>query len=129
MPTRVRLALGLMWLMWAVGAIYLLGAWLVVTRSGLPNTAALGIIYVVVLVLYAILIRAVAMGRNWARVTYSALAVMGIGLIVWEWFLGGLNSRQVLIKAGLVIVYSTVLVCIFHSSSGPWFNKSRGNVT
>jgi hypothetical protein len=129
MPTRVRLALGLMWLVWAVSAIYFLGAWLVVIRSDLPNTTALGIIYVVVLVLYAILIRAVTRGRNWARITYSGLAGIGIGLIAWEWFLGGLNSRQVLIKAGLVIVYSTVLVCLFHSSSGPWFNRSDGNVT
>lgn len=38
MPTKVRLAAGLMWLMWAVGAVYMLGGWLVVVRAGLPNT-------------------------------------------------------------------------------------------
>lgn len=128
MPTKVRLALGLMWLLWAWNAIRLFLAWLVVTRSDQPNTTALGVLYVAVLVPYALLIRAVASGRNWARLTYSGLTVIGIGMIVLEWFLGGLTSPQQLLGAVLVIiVHSTVLACLFHSSSGTWFNKSNKN--
>jgi hypothetical protein len=130
MPTKIRLALGLMWLLWTWNAVRLLLAWLVVIRSGLPNTTALGIIYALVLVPYALLIWAVTLGRNWARFTYSGLAVIGVVMIFWEWFLGGLTSPQRMIWAGLVIiVHSTVLACLFHSSSRPWFNKSGGNAT
>lgn len=127
MPTKVRLASGLMWLIWAAGAMYLLGAWLAASRSGLPGATTLGIIYAIVLVALAVLIRAVTLGRNWARLTYSGLAVIAVGSIVRAWFHGGLTPTQLLIAAGLVIAYSTVLVFLFHSSSAPWFNKSGGN--
>lgn len=86
-----------MWLMWAVGATYALSAWLVVIRLDLPNTTALGIIYALVLVVYALLIRAVTLGRNWTRFTYSGLAIIAVGSIVWTWLLGGLTSTQRLI--------------------------------
>lgn len=128
MPTKVRLAVGLMWLIWVQGAFYLLGAWLVAIRSGL-SSAPLGVIYLVVLALGVILIRAVTLGRNWARFTYSGLAVIAVGSIVREWFRGGFTSTQLLIGAGLVIAYSTILAFLFHSSSGPWFNKSGGSAT
>lgn len=124
MPTKIRLALGLMWLLYGWNAIRLLLVWRVVIRADLPITVPLGIIYFVVSVLYVLLIRAVALGRNWARFTYSGLAVIGVGRIVWEWFYGGLTSPLWLIGGGLVIlVHSTVLACLYHSSSRPWFNK------
>jgi hypothetical protein len=129
MPREVRLALGLMWLIWAAGAVYLLGAWLEAARSALPNATMLGIIYSVVMVALVLLIRAVSLGRNWARLTYSALAVIAIGSIAWAWFRGGLTPTQLLIGAGLVIAYSTVLFFLFHSSSGLWFNRSGRNAT
>jgi hypothetical protein len=118
-----------MWLIWAAGAVYLLGAWLEAARSGLPNATMLGIIYSVVMVALVLLIRAVSLGRNWARLTYSGLVVIAIGSIAWAWFRGGLTPTQLLIGAGLVIAYSTVLFFLFHSSSGLCFNRSGRNAT
>jgi hypothetical protein len=129
MPPRVRLALGLMWLIWAAGAIYLLATWLEASRSALPSASMLGISYATILVALVFLIRAVGLGRKWARLTYSGLAVIAVGSIVRAWFRGGLTQTQLLIGAGLIIAYSTILVFLFHSNSGHWFNKPRGNAT
>src|SRR5689334_8572991 len=129
MPPRVRLALGFMWLTWAAGAIYLLAAWLEASRSALPSATMLGMIYVVISVALVFLIRAVSLGRNWARLVYSGLAVIAVGSILWAWFRGGLNPTQLLIGAGLIIAYSAILVFLFHSNSGRWFNKPGGNAT
>jgi uncharacterized membrane protein len=129
MPPKVRLALGLMWFVWAAGAIHLLAAWLEASRSAMPSATMLGIIYAVILVALVFLIRAVSLGRNWARLTYSGLAVIAVGSIVRAWFRGGLTPTQLLIGAGLIIAYSTILVFLFHSSSGRWFSKPAGNAT
>lgn len=118
-----------MWLIWAAGAIHLLAACLEASRSALPSVTMLGITYVAISVALVFLIRAVSLGRNWARLAYSALAVLAVGSIVWAWSRGGLNPTQLLIGAGLIIAYATILVFLFHSSSGHWFNKPGRNAT
>jgi hypothetical protein len=127
MPPKVRLALGLMWIIWAAGAIHLLAGWLEASRSALPSATMPGIIYVAILVALVFLIRAVGLGRNWAGLTYSGLAAIAVGSIVLAWFRGALNPTQLLMEGGLIIAYSTILVFLFHSSSGRWFNKRDGN--
>jgi len=129
MPKKVRLAAVLMWLVWASGAIYLLGAWLAAMRTGLSNATVLASSYAVVLIALAILIRAVTLGRNWARLVYAGLAMIAVGSIIRAWSQGGLGPGHVLIAAGLIIAYAVILVSLFHSSSAPWFDKSRRNVT
>jgi hypothetical protein len=127
MPPKVRLALGLMWIIWAAGTIHLLGRWLEASRSALPGATMLGIIYAVISVALVFLIRAVGLGRNWARLTYSGQAAIAVGAIVLAWFRGGSTPTQLLIGGGLIIAYSTILVFLFHSSSGRWFNKPGVN--
>jgi hypothetical protein len=123
-PTEVRFATALMWLIWAGGAFYALGAWLEVSRKGVPNATVLAITYAIVLVALAILIRAVTLGRNWARLTYSGLAVLAVAAIVRTWFAASMSRTQLLISAAVVIAYATVLFLLFLSGSAPWFKKS-----
>jgi hypothetical protein len=86
-------------------------------------------IYAVVLVALALLIRAVTLGRNWARLAYAALAVIAVGSIIRAWSQGGLGPLHVLIAGGLIIAYATIVVFLFHSSSASWFDRSRRNAT
>ena len=84
-PSKVVLASRLMWLLWAAGALYLIIALVSAIRMSLPGTSVLASMYALVIVLLALLIRAVTRGRNWARMTYAAIAGLGIVLIALGW--------------------------------------------
>ena len=127
MPTKVRIATVLMWLIWVAGTVYSLGAWMMARRTGYPALVLLASIYVIVVALLALLIRAVMAGRNWARITYAVLAVIAITAIIFSW----ISSNPVMKVVGgtLVIAYSIILTLLFHSASRSWFSKPARNAT
>lgn len=124
MPIRVRAATVLMWLLWIGGTVYGITAWLMAKQLGAGGLVVLGIVYSLVFILLALLIRAVMKGRNWARITYSVLAVLAVAAIALDLFLGtstGIGSQ--IIGGSLVMAYSAILVLLFHSTSNPWFRR------
>ena len=127
MPTKVRIATVLMWLIWVAGTVYSLGAWMLAKRTGYPAHALLVSIYVIVLTLLALLIRAVMAGRNWARITYAVLAVFAITSIVLSWI--SANPVMKAVGGTLVIAYSVILTLLFHSASRSWFSRPARNAT
>ena len=129
MPIKVRIAVILMSLVWAAGAVHLLAAWFQAKRLGVPSTTMLAISYSLILLLLALLIRAVALGSRLARTLYSVLAVVAVGSIVVGWLSGTTSSFQFLVGAPLVVLYATILALLFHSKSAPWFDKQRRNAT
>ena len=129
MPTKIRIAVILMSLVWAAGAVYILAAWFQAKRLGIPSTTMLAISYSLILLLLALLVRAVALGGRLARTLYSVLAVIAVGSIVVGWLSGTTSSFQFLVGAPLVVLYATILALLFHSESAPWFDKRRRNAT
>ena len=124
MPVRVRAATVLMWLLWIGGTVYGVTAWLLAKQMGAGGLVVLGFVYSLVFILLALLIRAVMKGRNWARITYSVLAVLAVAAISLDLFQGtstGIGSQ--LLGGALVIAYSAILVLLFHSTSNLWFRK------
>ena len=67
-----------MWLVWAGGVAYGTSTWFLAKQMGGSSLVLLGTVYVVVFLLLALLIRAVMKARNWARITYSVLAVVAV---------------------------------------------------
>jgi hypothetical protein len=129
MPTKVRIAVILMSLVWTVGVVYMLTTWFQAKRLGIPSTTMLAISWSLIMLLLALLIRAVALGGRLARTLYSVLAVIAVGSIVAGWFIGTTSAVQLLVGAPLVVLYATILALLFHSESAPWFNKQRRNAT
>lgn len=127
MPTTVHVATILMWLLWVFGAVYVASGWLAAMRAGSPSLAALTFIYVIVLVLLALLIRAVMKGHNWARITYTVFASIAIVSIVATWIAE--PSSMDLVGVALVGAYAAILALVFHSTSKPWFSRQHRNAT
>lgn len=127
MPTKVQIATVLMWLIWVCGTVYLVGGWLVAMRTGYTAQIGLASVYVIVLTLLALLIRAVMSGQNWARITYAVLAVIAITSIVMSWI--SASPFMKVVGGILVIAYSIILTLLFHSTSRPWFSRSARNAT
>jgi hypothetical protein len=85
-----------------------------------------GILYITILLLLALLIRAITRGRNWARITYAVFAIFAIVVLVR----GSISSitsgagTKLLFGASL-IAYGAVLVLLYQSSANKWFNKAN----
>lgn len=116
-----------MWTLWVAGAAYVTSSWLAATRSGAQPPLALAFVYVAVLTLLALLIRAVMLGRNWARVTYTVFASIAIVSILVTWIVDPASLDVVGIV--LVAAYAAILVLLFHSASKGWFSRRPRNAT
>lgn len=120
-----------MWLFWAVGAIYLVASLYLVMQTGLPGQVPLAIGYALVIGLLALLIRAVAKGRNWARITYSVLVAAASLLIVVGLLFAPekLSTARQLLSGLLVASYAVIIWLLFHRDSSYWFKKDRASAT
>jgi hypothetical protein len=119
-----------MTLLWAGGAFYLGYAWSVAWRAAMPGTTVLAVSYLMVIALLGLLIRAVAKGRNWARVTYAIFAVLGIVSIALTWLQAeALPLITTLLLVAVPLAYITILALLFHPLSAPWFDRARGDAT
>ena len=126
-PSKVVLASRLMWLLWAAGALYLIIALVSAIRMSLPGTSVLASMYALVIVLLALLIRAVTRGRNWARMTYAAIAGLGIVLIALGWVRNpAADPIRAAVSVFVVFSYVVVLRLLFHPSVSSWFRRTVG---
>ena len=126
MPTSVRAATILMWLVWAGGVAYGASTWFLAKQMGGSGLVVLGTVYVVVFLFLAFLIRAVMKTRNWARITYSVLAVVAVITIALGLFSeASSDTGSRLIGGALLLAYVAILVLLFHSTANPWFKKSN----
>jgi hypothetical protein len=130
-PPKVVLATRLMWSFWAAGAVYLVSRLYLAVQLALPGIAPLAIAYLVVLGLLALLIRAVARGRNWARITYSLLvALASLFIVVGVLFAPARPPVvRILLSGALVVGYAGIIWLLFQADSAPWFNKQRASGT
>ena len=128
MPTAIRTVAVLMWLLWLSGVVCGVLIWLPAYRMGMTEQVVPGIAYITLLLLFALLIRAVTRGRNWARITYAIFAIFAIVVLVR----GAISSTtsgtvtQLLFGVSL-IAYGAILILLFRPSANKWF--SRANAT
>jgi hypothetical protein len=126
-PSQVVIAIQVMWAMLAIaGVVTLIPAAVVTLVHGGTSVFALvpSIVTVVIIVLLALLIRAVSSGRNWARVLYGAFAFIAILAVAASFFSGsGLTLLAVLFRVGLIAIYVFVLYLLFHPTSNQWFRS------
>jgi hypothetical protein len=115
-----------MWLVWAGGVAYGASTWLLAQQMGSSGLVPLGLVYVIVFLLLAFLIRAVMRGRNWARIAYSVLAILAVIALALGLFSNASPDTLSRVLGGaLLLAYMAILVLLFHSTANPWFKKSN----
>ena len=129
-PPGVVIATKLMWLLWALGVSFLGFNIYMAVKLGLPATTFLVVMYLVVVVLLALLIHAVSVGRNWARVIYTVVAVAAV-LVLGLSLLRAAQTPllRILLSVGFIAVYGTILWLLYRPESAPWFRKERLGAT
>lgn len=126
-PAKIDRALHIMWVLWAIGSLYLVGAFVFGATGGTIETnilVSLGLLYLLVIVMLAFLIRAVSSGKNWARVTYGVLASLSSILIVLaNLFSARINLPKSIISLLFVAAYISVIWILFQRASTDWFRQ------
>jgi len=119
-----------MWLLWLLGFAYLGFNLYTVIRLGLHVPVSLGVMYLLAIVLLALLIHAVAVGRNWARVVYTVMAVVAI-LIIGLSLIRAAQTPwpRAIFLAVFLVAYGAILWLLYRADSVLWFRKDRLGAT
>jgi hypothetical protein len=84
--------------------------------------------FLIVFSVFGLLIRAVVIGRNWARILYAVIACIAMGatslvLASKEQGIG----RHLVLPAVLIIAYSIILGLLFHRDAASWFRRGKAS--
>ena len=128
-PANVSRALCIMWVMWAIGSLFTIEFFVSgVTDGTIKSNLAVsfGFMLLSVIVLLALLIRAVSSGKNWARIIYGVFASLSMVVYLVHLFLfsSGINDTIPIIIFFLhVAVYTSVIWLLFQRASNDWFRQ------
>lgn len=132
-PSQVIWAVRLMWAMWtmwSLGSAYLLVMLGVAAANAFPSTLLLGTVYLLVIIALAALVRAVATGKEWARIVYASFACLSIFTALGQLVAGlGDSIWQSAISIFMVAAYSLVVGLLFHPRARQWFRRSANSPT
>lgn len=128
-PRNVVIALRIMWVLWAMGALYLITAFALGISAGVVGSdlaLGLGIMYLAVIAALGFLVHSVSKGKNWARLTYTALACVSIGLTALA-LIGGTRLTPIftVIALGVIASYVIILWLLYQGDAAAWFKRSR----
>ena len=129
-PANVANAVRLMWLFWALGtAIVTFRLAQAVQLAGI--SVPLIVMSLLAFTALALLIRAVSRGRNWARITYSALVACASLLMVQATLRTpqDVAAVRVLLTALLVVGYLVIIWLLFRADSSAWFKRDKTGQT
>lgn len=126
-PREVRTATVLFHLGLLMG---LLGIFLDVFWAGFGVTrpsAALAVAYGAAVLGIVLLVEHIAIGRNWARISYLVLYIVGLplALLFLARHAAQLSPFTLLLIAGLLTANFTGLLLVFQASARPWFHRDR----
>ncbi len=120
-PARVRTAVSLLWLSLVVGLLVLMFD--PASAAMLPS-AMLYSIAVISALIMGFFIYKIGKGRNWARITFLVLFLLG--LISYTSALTGLFNRSVVaggLSTAQVIMQVVALYFVFSKPGSLWFSK------
>lgn len=123
-PSTIGVALGLLWVGLAIGPIKLLFNWAyLVSRSGVAvNVFIVG----VGLAFYCFFIWKIGEGKNWARIAFLVLFVLGVAPYIFilrsEFARSPLLGTMSIVQAG---IQAAALYLLFTSPGSEWFRQRK----
>jgi len=122
-PRIVRVAV---WLLWAAMAIEGINGLLEVREDSQPRSLVIAASAVTIVLIGVVcwLIAMIGRRRNWARIIYALLFVLGMGIQVWNWQ-GLLNGplRHVLTIMPQFALQLAAMILLFRREASAWFRS------
>ena len=125
-PSKANTAIILLYVAWGLGALRaLLGA---PGISHLPTPDQAGAAVAIVVVILAIMLFFIFMiskGRNWARITFLVLFIIGTVMMVVGLVSGAPFGAAALMDVVQVLIQLVALVMLFSGESNAWFQSAK----
>jgi hypothetical protein len=125
-PANIDRTLRIMWVLWGLWCLSIVAFFVFgITGGDIKSdiAVALGFVYLSIIVLLALLIRAVSRGKNWARFTYVVLTSLGILGIFVRLFQLDINLLYSIFSLLGVAVSTLVIWLLFQRASTDWFRR------
>jgi hypothetical protein len=123
-PSTIGLALGLLWVGLVIGPLKLVLNWAyLVSRSGVAfNVLVVG----VASAFYCFLVWKIGEGKNWARIAFLALFVLGVAPYIFilrsEFARSPLLGTMSILQA---VIQGSALFLLFTSPGNEWFRQRK----
>lgn len=121
-PAGVDLAVKLLWMSFAIGVLVMIVQWKVVTAEASPAVTIFGMSFGFLVALF--FIHFIGKGRNWARVVFLVLALLGLPIFLMQLP----NTFKVSPLAGIIGIVQTgiqyyALYLLFLTPARLWFGR------
>ena len=134
-PDNVSTALILLWIMLAIGvinSIFTLSSSLkLANTSDLDSGFLIGVLIFTLcftLLFMAFFIWKIGQGKNWARITYLVLFILGVPFTIYSYLTSAVSTLLIILMIGQIILQIIALVLLFQKQSSDWF-KSKLSMT
>ncbi len=127
-PKQVTTAVNLLWIIMGLGVISSIFTFS--SSLEIANVSGLGLRWLIftlyfTYLLLAFLIWKIGQGRNWARITYLILFVIGVPFTLYNYLTSEVSLFLIISGLAGIIVQIVVLTLLFQKPSSEWFKKNK----
>jgi len=125
-PDKVFIAIELLWIVIAVGVISSIVSFS--SSLEIANASGFGLLWLIFTLCFSFLLMAffiwkIGQGRNWARVTYLVLFLIGFPMTIYSYFISSLSVLTIILSIFQMILQIVAFVFLFQKSSSDWFKS------
>ena len=127
-PYNVSIAVTLLWIVIAVGVIS--SSFNFSSSLEIANASGLGLGWLIFTLYFTYLLLAffiwkIRQGRNWARITYLVLFILGVSMTIYSYLTSEVSTFSIILEIVGMIVQIVVLVFLFQKPSSDWFKLMK----
>jgi hypothetical protein len=127
-PDKVFIAIELLWISVALSVISIIFSFS--SSLEVANASGLGFLWLIVTLclsffLMAFFIWKIGQGKNWARITYLVLLIIGFPFTIYSYFTSALSVLAIVLSIFQEAMLIVALVFLFQKSSSDWFKSIK----
>ena len=127
-PSKVSIAITLLWIVIAVGVVS--STFNFSNSLEIANASGLGLGWLIFTLYFTFLIVAffiwkIGQGKNWARITYLVLFIIGVPFTIYSYLTSEISMLSIIPGIAGMIVQIIALVFLFQKQSSDWFNSNK----
>jgi len=127
-PHKVSTAITMLWIVIAVGVIS--STFNFSSSLEIANASGLGLGWLIFTLYFTFLFLAffiwkIGQGRNWARITYLVLFILGVPFIIYSYLTSEVSTLSIILGIAGMILQIVALVFLFQKSSSNWFKSKK----
>ena len=127
-PDKVSTALTILWIIIAVGVISSIFNFSNSLETA--NASGLGVNWLIFTLLFSYLFLAffiykIGQGRNWARITFLVLFIIGFPITIYNYLTSAISTLLIILGIAGMIAQMVALVFLFQKPSSDWFKSMK----